>query len=537
MAAPLSVERPVGAPARRFGPLAQGLVLIVAAVLTLGALLGVTALVARPAATASPTATPTSYLVAPRPAPDLRLTGTDGRPFDLRALRGSGVLVFFGYTHCPDVCPATTGIISQVLDRYGAGLVAAFVSIDPERDTVEWLAGYEKYLPPGFAAATGTPAEVRATADAWGVRYARVDGDGPDSYWMNHTASVYLVDRDGMLRAEFPFGTEPDAMGAAVREILGPPAPTPTDGAAPTDVAAPTPAATPSAKPTTSPTAAPTPGPSAVAEVDLRVQIASSSVWTRGASPVIVALFSGAGRINDVGAQVTLQVADPAGNPRGPRVPATAVRPPGVAEVSYVATLDVPAPGWWRLVATLERDGTEHTAFTSLAALDPGMTAPLGAAAPSVRTPTLDDVGGDATAVTTDPAPDLRLSQTSTVDALAAGKPFVLVLDSTRFRTSPACGQAIIIARFLLDRWPDVPIIHLEPFEYDVVSDTPVLRGTLSDPTLVPAAAAWGIGPTPWAATSMPWVFVVDGDGIVRAKYQGIIGSADIDVILSQIVR
>jgi protein SCO1/2 len=530
MAAPLSVEREVGAPARRLGPVAQGLVLVVAVALTLGVLLGVTSLVARPAASPPPPTAPASYLVEARPAPELRLTGTDGRPFDLRSHRGSGVLVFFGYTHCPDVCPATTGIISQVLDRYGSGLTAVFVSVDPERDTVEWLAGYEKYLPPGFAAATGTPAEVRATADAWGVRYARVDGTSQDSYWMNHTATVYFVDREGMLRAEFPFGVEPDAMGNAVREVLGPPmSPEPTSAT--------TPAAPPSIAPTQRPTSTPTTSPSAEPVVSLRAQLASTSVWTRGASPVIVALFDTAGRINDTGARVTLQLADPAGNPKGPPVPATAVQPPGVAEVSYVANLDVPAPGWWRLVATLERDGAKHTAFTSLAALDPGMTAPLGTAAPSVRTPTLEDVGGDATAVTTDPAPDLRLSQTSTVDALASGRPFVLVLDSTRFRTSPACGQAIIIARFLLDRWPDVPIIHLEPFAYDVVSDTPVLRGSLSDPTLVPAAAAWGIGPAPWAATSMPWVFVVDGDGIVRAKYQGIIGSADIDVMLALLTR
>jgi hypothetical protein len=178
-----------------------------------------------------------------------------------------------------------------------------------------------------------------------------------------------------------------------------------------------------------------------------------------------------------------------------------------------------------------------YTASASLPTIDPGMTAPLGAAAPAVRTPTLDDVGGDATAITTDPAPDLRLSRTSTVDALAAGTPFVLVLDSNRFRTTNECGQALVLARFLLDRWPGIPIIHLEPFAYDVVSDTPVLRGSLSNPTLVPAAAAWGIGPAPWVGTSMPWVFVVDGDGIVRAKYQGIIGSSDIDVMLALIAR
>ena len=127
-------------------------------------------------------------------------------------------------------------------------------------------------------------------------------------------------------------------------------------------------------------------------------------------------------------------------------------------------------------------------------------------------------------AVTTDPAPDLRLSGTSTVDALAAGQPFVLVVDSTRFRVSPACGRAIVMARYLLDRWRDVAFIHLEPYRYSVVADTAVLDGSLDAPTLTDPAAAWGIGGAPWGARSMPWVFVVDGHGIVRAKYQGVIG-------------
>ena len=144
-------------------------------------------------------------------------------------------------------------------------------------------------------------------------------------------------------------------------------------------------------------------------------------------------------------------------------------------------------------------------------------------------------MGGDPRAVTTDPAPDPRLSQTSTTDALAAGQPFVLVIDSTKFRVSPACGRAIIMARYLLDRWRDVAFIHLEPYRYSVVTDTPVLAGSLDDPTLTDPAAAWGIGGAPWGPRSMPWVFVIDGHGVVRAKYQGVMGSADVDVMISLI--
>jgi hypothetical protein len=150
-----------------------------------------------------------------------------------------------------------------------------------------------------------------------------------------------------------------------------------------------------------------------------------------------------------------------------------------------------------------------------------------------VRTPTLDDVSGLALAVTTQPQPDLRMSQTSTADARAAGKPYVLVMDSARFKVSPACGRALTMARYLLDRWTDVPFIHLEPFEYSIVTSEPVLSGDLADPPLNDQARAFGIGPEPWTGIDMPWIFVVDGDGIVRAKYTGIVGSADVDVILS----
>jgi hypothetical protein len=167
--------------------------------------------------------------------------------------------------------------------------------------------------------------------------------------------------------------------------------------------------------------------------------------------------------------------------------------------------------------------------------LDPGITPAIGGPAPDVRTPTLADVGGLALAVTTQPQPDLRLSQTSTADARAAGKPYVLVIDSARFKVSPACGRALTMVRYLLDRWTDVPFIHLEPFEYSIITSEPVLNGDLANPPLNGQTRAFGIGDKTWSALAMPWVFVVDGDGIVRAKYTGIVGSADVDVIVSLI--
>jgi protein SCO1/2 len=478
--------------------------------------------------TVSPSASPVdlaSFLLQPAgPAPELALTDQDGAPFRLSSQAGRPMLVFFGYTHCPDVCPATVGIMSQVLASYGHDLGAVFVTVDPERDTVPWLKEYVRYLPKGFTAVTGTAAEVRTAADAWGVRYARVDEPTPGAYSMTHTATVFLVSADGRLSGRFPFGTSPEAMLAFLRTEL----PTASAGAASSAGAAPS--AAPSAPPA-SPAAGPT--LSAAPVDDMAVDVVSSSVWAGGSTPVILALFTAEGRIADLAASVSVQLTTTDGSPQGAPVTATAVRPEGVAEVSYVAFLDIPTSGWWNVVVSAGSGGTTWAGFHSVSALDPGGTAALGGPAPAVRTPTLADVGGRPLAVTTDPIPDLRMYTTSTGDALAAGQPFVLVVDSVRFRVTPVCGKAVVLAKYLLDRWTGMTFIHLEPYKYDVVTDTAVLEGSLGAPTIVPAAEAWGVAAEPWGAGSMPWIFIVDGHGIVRAKYQGIVGSADVDVLLT----
>ncbi|HEX5590813.1 MAG TPA: SCO family protein [Candidatus Limnocylindrales bacterium] len=450
----------------------------------------------------------------PAAAPELGLVDQSGAPLEVEDLRGAPALVFFGYTHCPDVCPATMGTLAKVVEAHGPGLAVVFVSVDPERDTVEWLAEYARYLPDGYRTLTGTPAEIRAAADRWGVRYARVETGTPGEYSMSHTADVFLVDGAGVLRATFPFGTQAGPILETLALVEGS---TPTPG-----VATPTPTAATTA----------TPEPSTVP--DLAIDIVSSSIWARGASPVIFGLRGPEGQLAADAGTVTVQVRDPAGNPVGPEVRANAVQPTGVEDTSFVAFVDLPTPGWWRLaVEARAPGGPVRTGSISVPALDPGATAPLGAPAPTIATPTLDDVDGEAVRITTDPLPELRLSRTSTAEALAAGEPFVLVVDSVRFKVTPACGKAVSLAKYLVNRWPDVPFIHLEPYAYDVVTTEPVIRGSLSTPSLVEAADAWGVGGAPWGVGSMPWVFIVDGDGTVVAKYQGVVGSADIDVIVS----
>jgi protein SCO1/2 len=460
-----------------------------------------------------------------REAPPIELTDPNERPFSLASLRGSPTFVFFGYTHCPDVCPATIGTVGLAMEAFGPGARAVFVSVDPERDTTAWLREYTRYLPAGFTALTGTSDRIRSTADAWGVQYAKVETGVAGAYSMSHTADVFLVDGAGTIRASFPFGTSSEAMTAVLRAIVAT-----TPAATPPTATSATPAVSPTPLPAATPTPAVTSG-----TAGLGVEVSSTAVWAGTPGPVILRLSVDGAPITDTTLRPTVQLISGDGQAAGEPVPAIAVRPPGVADVSFVATLRIPNAGPWRLDVTAPLASGVRSGTVGLDVLDQGSTAPLGMPAPTVRTPTLDDVGGVARAVTTDPAPDLRLSQTSAVDALAAHQPFVLVIDSSRFRVSPVCGRAIIMARYLLDRWRDVAFIHLEPYRYHVIEDTAVLDGSLDAPTLTDPTAAWGIGGAPWGARSMPWTFVIDGAGVVRAKYQGVTGTADVDVMLALI--
>ena len=149
---------------------------------------------------------------AAAPAPRLDLVDQDGRPFELASLSGTPVLVYFGYTHCPDVCPATVGVLNQVIGRAGIPVRAIIVTVDPERDTPAALKEYLVYLPPAYIGLTGAATAIRTAADAWGVTYARIDTSSASGYAMAHTAEVYLVDAAGRLRAHYPFGTEAPAI-------------------------------------------------------------------------------------------------------------------------------------------------------------------------------------------------------------------------------------------------------------------------------------------------------------------------------------
>lgn len=145
----------------------------------------------------------------PRPAPPLDLVDHHGQRFDLASFRGEPALVYFGYTHCPDVCPATIGTLNEVIAGFDGPVRAILVTVDPERDTVAFMGEYIRYFSANYIGLTGSPSEIRAAADGYGVTYARVDTGSASGYAMAHTAEIYLIDADGRLRAHYPFGVAP----------------------------------------------------------------------------------------------------------------------------------------------------------------------------------------------------------------------------------------------------------------------------------------------------------------------------------------
>lgn len=149
------------------------------------------------------------------------LTDQDGRKVTQADFSGHPFLVFFGYTHCPDVCPTTLSDLSRVLDSLGKStpVKALFVTVDPERDTPAVLKDYLSSFDPRITGLTGDPEAVTAAEKAYRVYARKVPGkDG--SYSMDHTAIVYLMDADGHFVNALDLGQPPEKIAAAVRQVM-----------------------------------------------------------------------------------------------------------------------------------------------------------------------------------------------------------------------------------------------------------------------------------------------------------------------------
>jgi protein SCO1/2 len=151
-----------------------------------------------------------------------RLTDQEGRTVTEQDLKGHASLVFFGFTHCPDVCPTTLFDISEVMRALGPDanrLRAVFVTVDPERDTQPVLKDYLSSFDPHLTGLTGDPAAIATVAKEYRVYYKKVPLDD-GSYTMDHTAIVYLMDKSGQFVSPFSLKRTPEASAADLRAYL-----------------------------------------------------------------------------------------------------------------------------------------------------------------------------------------------------------------------------------------------------------------------------------------------------------------------------
>jgi len=147
----------------------------------------------------------------PREAPDFSVRGSDGAPLVLSRYRGKVVVLAFGYTSCPNVCPVTLAVLAQAhrkLGAQGSQVQVIYLTVDPERDSAERLKQYLAAFDSTFVGGTGTALQMAAVRKSYGVTAEKV-GTGTD-YAVAHSSFVYLITREGKLRALMPFGHKAD---------------------------------------------------------------------------------------------------------------------------------------------------------------------------------------------------------------------------------------------------------------------------------------------------------------------------------------
>lgn len=153
-------------------------------------------------------------LSTPHPAPDVDLESADG-PLSLHDFKGSYTYVFFGYTYCPDVCPLTLGTLTQVKDGLGKDgdqMRVAFITVDPQRDTPERLAEYMHFFDDSFVGLSGDLELIDKVGEPFGLYYFHHEGSPDTGYLVDHTARLFLLDRDSNAILTYSQGTEAEVI-------------------------------------------------------------------------------------------------------------------------------------------------------------------------------------------------------------------------------------------------------------------------------------------------------------------------------------
>lgn len=151
------------------------------------------------------------------------LVDHEGRRVTEADYRGRHMLIYFGYTYCPDICPTELQVISEAVDLLGPDapkVQPIFITVDPARDTVDALAQYRTHFHPSLAALTGTEAQIDQAAKAYRVYYAKAKADESNDYLMDHSSFIYLMGPDGTYLTHFAVGTPPEAISERIRETF-----------------------------------------------------------------------------------------------------------------------------------------------------------------------------------------------------------------------------------------------------------------------------------------------------------------------------
>jgi protein SCO1/2 len=154
---------------------------------------------------------------------DFQLMDATGKPRTLADYRGKAVVIFFGYTQCPDVCPTTLAELAEVMKRLGPDadrVQVLFVTVDPQRDTPELLSKYVPAFDPRFAGLYGDAVATERTAKEFKIIYQKQPGATPGTYSVDHSAGTYIYDPQGRLRLYVSYGQSPDVFAHDLRELL-----------------------------------------------------------------------------------------------------------------------------------------------------------------------------------------------------------------------------------------------------------------------------------------------------------------------------
>lgn len=157
------------------------------------------------------------------PAPQFELTDMNGNLFQLSQLEDQVVVMFFGYTSCPDVCPVTLTEFLQIRSKLGPAaeqVSFVFVTVDPERDTAERMRKYLTNFDPEIIGLTGERSDLEPVWADYGVYQARAEGSSDSNYLVDHSSRVYVIDRAGNLRLTYLFGTESELITEDIRHLV-----------------------------------------------------------------------------------------------------------------------------------------------------------------------------------------------------------------------------------------------------------------------------------------------------------------------------